>query len=389
MNPSPNPKQNSALTPQALQAGISATAFAFRGYNIANLGRSTELLAHPKYGATFAQHVNEISKAGSEILNRELDLVDRIRNSRDTTLAEYADAVVLLVAVELAQLQLLREFFEIEYEHSRMAMGYSLGEITALIASRVFPAPAALEPPLLLADDCIALAEGVILGVAFTRAKQLPFDEVQRQCQIVSQEGAGVIGVSAILSPNSVIVMGQSDTLDRFAKRINKQVSDRVYLRRNSNQWPPMHTPIVWQRNIPNRCALHMQTMDGGFTAPNPPVLSMVTGDLSYNDFNARELLQRWVDHPQRLWDAVYATLDKGIETIIHVGPTPNIIPATFSRLSENVAAQIEGSMGIRAMSNIVGRPWLKSLLPARTALLRAPLVNQVILEDWLLEQKI
>jgi hypothetical protein len=33
--------------------GIRATAFAFRGYNVTNLGRTPELLAHPSYGPKF------------------------------------------------------------------------------------------------------------------------------------------------------------------------------------------------------------------------------------------------------------------------------------------------------------------------------------------------
>jgi [acyl-carrier-protein] S-malonyltransferase len=31
-------------------------------------------------------------------------------------------------------------------------------------------------------------------------------------------------------------------------------------------------------------------------------------------------------------------------------------------------------------------RPWLASVLPARASLLRAPFVEHIILEDWLLE---
>jgi [acyl-carrier-protein] S-malonyltransferase len=120
--------------------------------------------------------------------------------------------------------------------------------------------------------------------------------------------------------------------------------------------------------------------------------LSLVTGKLSYNDFNARDILCRWIDHPQRLWDAVYETLALGVQVVIHVGPDPNLIPATFQRLSDNVKAQLSGrslnSLGLRAMSHAVKRPWLTALLPSRTALLRAPHVEHVILEDWLLAQK-
>ena len=116
-------------------------------------------------------------------------------------------------------------------------------------------------------------------------------------------------------------------------------------------------------------------------------MLSLVTGDLSYNETNARELLGRWIDHRQKLWDAIDKTLSMGIETVIHVGPRPNIIPATLNRLALDVEAQTEGSIRMRAMSGIIRRPWLQSLLPKRASLLRAPLVRQVVLEDWLLQQ--
>lgn len=134
-------------------------------------------------------------------------------------------------------------------------------------------------------------------------------------------------------------------------------------------------------------------TLRGGFTKPNPPVFSLVTGKTSYNDHNAREILVQWIDHPQRLWDAVYETLASGIETVIHVGPSPNLIPATFNRLRDNVQAQLTGNslnkLGLRAMARAVRRPWLTALLPSRTALLRAPAVEHIILENWLLEQPV
>jgi [acyl-carrier-protein] S-malonyltransferase len=90
------------------------------------------------------------------------------------------------------------------------------------------------------------------------------------------------------------------------------------------------------------------------------------------------------------LWDAVYETLASGASTVIHVGPAPNLIPATFSRLSENVHEQTSGrswgKMGMRAAAGLARRPWLSTILPSRAALLRAPVVKQVVLEDWLLE---
>jgi [acyl-carrier-protein] S-malonyltransferase len=134
-----------------------------------------------------------------------------------------------------------------------------------------------------------------------------------------------------------------------------------------------------------------MHTVPGGLSAPNPPVVSLVTGAASYSGHNTRRLLHTWIDHPQRLWDAVYGTLAAGIRTVVHVGPAPNLIPATFRRLADNVLAQTRGrtlnGLGLRAIAGLARRPWLAQMLPSQAALARAPYVQHVILEDWLLEQ--
>ena len=120
-----------------------------------------------------------------------------------------------------------------------------------------------------------------------------------------------------------------------------------------------------------------MHSVSGGFRAPLPPVLSLVTGKTSYNDFNSRAILNRWTDEPQRLWDGIYELLSLGVEVIIHVGPDPNLLPATFKRLSDNVLAELSGrslrKFGMRAVSNIISRPWIAKLLFHRAALLAPP----------------
>jgi len=212
---------------------------------------------------------------------------------------------------------------------------------------------------------------------------------VHRLCLEVNQLNHGVVGISSFLSPNSMLLMGHNAALQSFRERMPTAINNHASLRINKHLWPPMHTSITWERCIPNRAAQMMHTMEGGFTVPRPQILSLVTGKLSYNEFNARQLLHQWVDHPQRLWEAVHYVLATDFETVIHVGPGPNIIPATFHRLAENVTLQLKASLGMRALSNFVRRPWLKTFLPQSTALLRAPILQHVVLEDWLLEQKI
>jgi len=374
------------MTPRQLTAALPDTVLAFRGYNHVNLGRSRELLMHPAYGPTVQRHLEEISAAASAALGRPVNLVRRVLADQETTLDSYGDAIALIVAMQLAQLDCLQLRFGIDYHGAQFSFGYSLGEVSALAAGGVITPADALRVPLSLADDCVALAEDVTLGVVFTRALELPLDDVRRVCQEVNAEGRGVMGVSSHLAPNSVLIMGQGDTLDRFLAGVQGIVPERIHVRKNEHRWPPLHTPIMWERNIANRAARGMHTLPINPDGPKPNVLSLVTGHFSYSTTTTRDLLHRWVDHPQRLWDAVYATLSNGVPAVIHIGPGPNIIPATFKRLKDNVVAQLADSLSLRALSAAAKRTWLARLLPERAALLRAPYVEHVILEDWLLE---
>ena len=376
-------------TADSLRARLPQSALAFRGYNTTNLGRSHELLAHAAYGPTVRQFLNRGSRICSETTGRKIDLVDRVQDQRETALETYTDAISLIVSMELAQLELLRQFFGVDYGSANFMYGYSLGEIAAVIAGGVHEMEGPLSVLLKLAKDAVELTHDVTLGVLFSRGPVLSLDTVQCQCLRINNEGRGIMGVSAHLSPNSVLLLGQGDTLDRFKNALDQVLPHRIYLRKNKERWPPMHTCIVCERNIPNRAAVMMHTIPGGFERTRPDVFSMVTGRIEYTDHTTRDTLCRWIDHPQRLWDAIYETLTRGIQTVIHVGPAPNLIPATFERLRVDVEGQTRGSIGMRALSNIIRRPWLSALLPSRTALLRAPQVRQLILEDWLLEQTV
>ncbi len=370
----------------------STTAFAFRGYNITNLGRTPELLVHPRYGPIVAATLDEISQVAAAHLGRPVDLVTRVRQRRETQdLTTYAEDLALIVAVELAQMRLLDQFFGITLGQAKLAFGYSLGEAVALMAAGVFEMRHLLKAPLTMADDLVALGHDVSMGVVFSRGRALDELAVKRLCLQLSSQGEGTIAIATHLSPNALILLGQKNTVDRFQIAMRDVLADHTHLRKNPHRWPPMHTPITWQRGIPNRGAILLETLPGGFRAPSIPILSSVDDHATYGDHNSRELLHRWIDHPQRLWSLVYRTLAAGVDTVIHVGPDPNLIPATFRRLSEDVRGQLNGyspgSLGRRAVSHMVRRPWLAQLLPSGAALLRAPQVRHVILEDWLLEQ--
>ena len=375
---------------KSLQSRIANTAFAFRGYNTTNLGRTPELLAHPTYGRTIERYLRKASEVCQSIIGRPVDLVEIVSKREEPGLDRYAEAVSLIVAADLAQVELLEEFHNVRFREAKLTYGYSLGELSAVACAGVFSMADVLSVPVAMAADCAALAHNVTMGVLFSRGTAIAEFDVNRLCRLITSEGKGVIAVSSIITPNTYLILGQNDTIARFKAEMHKFLPDPAHVKINPERWPPLHTPIARQRHIVDRAAVMMDVMPGGLQPPCPPVLSLVTGERSYDDYHARDILRDWVDHPQRLWDAVYETLSMGITTVIHVGPAPNVIPATFTRLSENVTQQTSGRtlgrMGMRAAAGLARRPWLSSLLPSRAALLRAPLIHQIILEDWLLE---
>lgn len=378
------------LQPDKLRDELGETAFSFRGYNVTNLGRTPELLAHPEFGSTVEQALREGSALASDVLGKHVDLVERVRHCRETRdLSTYAEDVALVVSVEFAQLRILESRFGIAFTDARMAFGYSLGEAALVIAAGMF-GKELLRIPIALAEDSVALAKDTTMGVLFSRATPLDVSLVQEICQKINLMGNGVIGISTFLSPNCVLLLGQRDTIDHFRTIMAKLLPKTTTLRKNPHRWPPIHTSITWQKAIPNRAAVMLQTTPGGMSDPPLSIISGVTGKDSYTAQTARDLMHRWVDHPQHLWDQVVQVLASGVKTVVHVGPDPNLIPATFKRLSDDVRGQLNGhspgKIGLRVVSHMVRRPWLASLLPANAILLRAPLLRHVNLEDWLLD---
>jgi [acyl-carrier-protein] S-malonyltransferase len=376
--------------PATLSYKLSHTALAFRGYNVTNLGRTPELLDVPAYRSIVEYELVRFGHVCAEVTNKHVDLVRHVTDRQEFGMETYAEAIALIVAAEVAQLRLLQEIHEIDTTRVGLSFGYSLGELVAVSCAGIMAPDHMIRVPLAMAADAVELAADATMGVLFSRGPSIKQTQVERLCELITCEGQGTIGVSSILSPNSYLLLGQRDTINRFRALMKHSLPHRAQLRVNEHRWPPLHTAIARQKYIPDRASLMMETLPHSNVLPSPPVLSLVTGKQSYIDTSPREILRDWVDHPQRLWDAVDYTLAAGIESVIHVGPEPNVILATFNRLSENVREQTRGnsfsSLSMRAVSGIARNSWLAGLLPARTNLLRAPYVEQIILEDWLLE---
>ena len=372
-----------------LKARIGTASFAFRGYDVSNLGRSPELLAHPVYGPVVRGVLDEASAVAADTLLRSFDLAARVEAHGESNLTTFAEDIATIVAMELAHLKLLEQFHGVNVKDAKQTFGYSLGEMASMIVGGSFTMAELLPVPLGCADDCALLAQDSTLGVIFSRDPTVPLKDVQDLCTAVSSEGLGMVGVSAYLSPNTALIIGQGKTLDRVEKALPSFLPGKVNLRRKPHKLPPLHTPLVWQKNIPNRAAVALYKIAREAKPPTPRVISCVTGSASYDPLNVRDTLIRWIDQPQLLWDVICETLSTGVDLVIHTGPAPNLIPATFDRISNNISKQFTNRylqmLGRGVGSRMHRYSWLSRILPSKAALLRAPLVEHVILEDWLL----
>ena len=267
MNPNTQPPP--VVGREQLAKGLGKSAFAFRGYNVTNLGRTPELLQHPQYGPIVERHLRTASEICTNVMNTSVDLVERVRLEKEPSLKEYHESIALIVAVELAQIDILKTFFDISLVNANMMYGFSLGELSALTAGGVLTVADTLKIPLMMSKDAADLADNVTLCILFSRSgKRIPRKNVHRLCEEINAEGDGVIGVSTYLAPNSMLLIGQKDTVYRLKDRKAEITTERISVRINKGQWPPLHTPIVWQRNITNRAQFLMHTIRADLPLP-------------------------------------------------------------------------------------------------------------------------
>ena len=363
------------------------TALAFRGYNQSNRGRTRELMAVAAYRPIVRHWRGWADRLCAEHAGLRTDLIQRVVLGEDPPPKRYAESVALVFATEMAQLEIAQEIHGVDLRAARFSFGYSLGELIALAAGGFVSPDAVLVVPLALADDCAALAGDVRLAVVFSRAEALPLGELIEACRSVS-DASEAVGVSAGVSPNTALVIGKAEKIEALPRLFPRLRSLRI--RFNDGVWPPLHTPLVRARGVCDRAARLVASTVFSFAGPAPAVFSLVTGRIAYESGDPRRVLLDWTDQPQRLWDAVRATLASDVRRVVHIGPKPNVIPSTFARLAADVTQHTQRStaagIGRRAVQSLVERPWLAAMLPRDACLLRAPGIEHVVREDWLLD---
>ncbi len=98
-----------AISRDDLKKRIATAALAFRGYDPTNLGRSPELLEHPRLRADRPGHLDAASVLCGDVLGKKVDLAARVLAREPSTLETFVQDIGTIVAMELAQVRLLEE----------------------------------------------------------------------------------------------------------------------------------------------------------------------------------------------------------------------------------------------------------------------------------------
>ena len=233
------PAAPAIITTTDLKARIGTSSLAFRGYDVQNLGRTPELLAHPVYGSTVRRYLDLASAVAADTLHRPFDLAAPVERHEETTLEAFAEDVALIVSMELAQLALLEEFFGIRAQaRNRPSATASANWRRSSVAacsrwknSYRFRSPAPTTAP--------RASPPRRRWASSSRGPAVLLKDVQDLCTEVSAEGNGMVGVSSYIAPNTILVIGQGDTLSRLEKALPKRLPGKTMLRRSLIRFRP------------------------------------------------------------------------------------------------------------------------------------------------------
>ena len=155
-----------------------------------------------------------------DVLGKKVDLAARVLAGEASTLDTFVHDIGTIVGMELAQIRLLQEFFDVPVPQARLSFGHSIGELSALVVGGMYTMEQLLPIPLALATDCAELTANTTMGIlSIQGGPPLQIEDVQHLCSTISSRGEGLIGPSTYLSPYQVLLLGQGNTLDLLEAR--------------------------------------------------------------------------------------------------------------------------------------------------------------------------
>jgi [acyl-carrier-protein] S-malonyltransferase len=305
------PETLTASVPPGLATAGGQLAFLFPGQGSQKVGMGKSWAdAFPAAAAVFAE--------ADDVLDLPISKLCWEGPAEELQLTANQQPAILTVSV--AMLRVL----EMHGVHPVLVAGHSLGEYSALVASRVLDLADALRLVRRrgeLMQEAVPVGLGAMAAVLGLAAEQV--EEVAKEASTAD----GVCAVANYNSPEQTVIAGHKAAVERALPLLLVRGAKRALMLPVS---APFHSPLM----RPAREGLEPMLSATDFRDPKVPVVTNVDARPVTSGAAAREALIRQIDSPVRWVESVeWMTGEGGVSRFVEVGPG-NVLCGLIKRIA-------------------------------------------------------
>jgi [acyl-carrier-protein] S-malonyltransferase len=286
-------------------------AFMFPGQGSQSIGMLDDWGQHPE--------VKAVLQEANDILKQDLGKLIHEGSKEELALTTNTQPVMLLVGIIAYKVWLSEGGIK-----PLVAAGHSLGEYTALVASKALPLKQALPLVRLRAQfmqEAVPVGQGSMAAIL-----GLPSARVDDICQSVTseiaknQQGDSLSGFKEVVEavnfndPTQTVIAGSKRAVDKACQSLKESGAKRCLILPVS---APFHSRLMY----PAAEKLLKTLMEVEFSQPEFPVISNVDTQIPSSSPEIINSLYRQAFNPVHWVACVHTMVEKGAEMLVECGP--------------------------------------------------------------------
>jgi [acyl-carrier-protein] S-malonyltransferase len=273
------------------------TAFIFAGQGSQYIGMGKELYEN-------IPRCKEIFDKANDILGFDIKELIFNGSKEELDITENTQPAILLTSIAA------KEAFEEKGIKADVVAGLSLGEYSALVASKALDFEEALA---LVKKRGRFMQEAVPVGIgSMVAVIGLSLEKLKSVLEKAREEG--VVEIANYNTNNQIVIGGEKEAVEKAKELCLEAGAKRAIELKVSG---PFHTSLLEEASI----KLKKELENIKFNDPSIKIISNVTADFIEDKNNIKELLFNQVKSSVRWSESVEKMLDMGVDTFIEFGP--------------------------------------------------------------------